>query len=69
MRLYAKRCSHLEALAIGEQKTLCKRLVEPSLWMQVKFAKQDGLLAMVDKIEENSKTSRPYSAKRSNLWI
>ena len=64
MHLYAKTCSHLDTLALGEHRNHCKRFVEPSLWMQVQFAKHDNLLAMIDKIEETFKDLQPIFSKK-----
>ena len=64
MRLYARTCSHLDSLAMGEQRTLCKILVEPSLWVQVQFHKNDNLLAMVKRIEEIVITLQPIFSRK-----
>ena len=42
----------MDALALREHRTLCKKFLEPSLQLQVQFHKHDNLLAMVKKIEE-----------------
>ena len=49
---------------MGEQRTLCKILVEPSLWVQVQFHKNDNLLAMVKRIEETFVTLKPIFEKQ-----
>ena len=37
-------------LTLGEKRTLCKRFVEPSLWLQDQYHKHDDLLVMVKRV-------------------
>ena len=58
----------MDSLASGEEKTLRKRFVEQSLWLEVQFRQTNTLLAMADKMEETSRTSNQYYAEKSSSW-
>ena len=43
MQLYIKGCTNLERLNLDEQRTLCRKFVCPTLWLQVIFLSANGL--------------------------
>ena len=59
MRLYIKTCSNLEVLSAQEQRTLCKKFVNPTLWSQIEFFRTDNMEVMVKRVEEAFNTGLP----------
>ena len=47
-----------------EQKTLCKKFVEPLLWSQVLFHAGDDMPQMITRIEEIFETLQPMFARK-----
>ena len=64
MKMYIRTCLNHDFLSRGDQRTLCKRFVEASIWSQVLFHQNVQLLAMVGKIEETFFTLQPISARK-----
>ena len=54
----------MDCLAYEEQRTLGKRFVDPSLWLEVQIGRSDNMLAMVDKIEETFKNLQPIFCRK-----
>ena len=69
MRLYLRTCSNSEVLSQDEQKTLCKRFVEPTLWSQVIFPKRIGIVYMVKRIEETYDALEPLFSKKNKKLV
>ena len=46
MKLYIRTCSNFDILSRGDQRTLCKRFVESSLWFLVPFHQNVDNIAM-----------------------
>ena len=51
-------------LTLGEKRTLCKRFVEPSLWLQDQYHKHDELFVMVKRIEETFMNLEPIFCRK-----
>ena len=64
MRFYVRGCSNLETLTRDEQKTLCKKFVEPLLWSQVLFHSGDDMSQKIKRIEETFETLQPMFARK-----
>ena len=64
MRLYIRACSNLDFLSRAEQRTLCKRFVDPALWSQVIFFNNDVIATMVKRVEEEFDTLQPLFSRK-----
>ena len=64
MRLYIKTCSNLDILSRTEQRTLCRRFVDPALWSQVIFFNNDDMATMVKRVEEMFDKLQPLFSRK-----
>ena len=64
MNLFIKGCSNLETLSRADQRTLCKRFVEPILWTQVLFMAGDDIQAMILRIQETFDVMQPTFSRK-----
>ena len=73
MRLYIKTCSNLEILSTEEQRTLCKKFVNPALWSTVEFLRGDNMEVMVKRVEEAFNRLQPAIREKEQtnqrLWL
>ena len=60
MRLYIRSCTNLDTLSKDEQRTLCKKFLCPTLWLQVIFLTSDDLDCHAAK--RGRKPSVPHKA-------
>ena len=67
MRLYIRTCSNLDILSRAEQRTLCKRFVDPALWSQVIFFNNDDIATMVKRVKEEFDTLQPFFSRKLKL--
>ena len=64
MNLFVKGCSNLDTLSRGDQRTLCKKFVEPLLWIQVLFMPGNDIQAMIQKIQETFDMMQPKFSRK-----
>ena len=64
MRLYIKTCGNLETLLTEEQSTLCKKIVNPALWLQMEFLRGDTMEVMVKRDKEAFNRLQPVFSRK-----
>ena len=64
MNLYVKGCSNLDSLSREDQRTLCKKFVEPLLWAQVLFKPGDNTQTMIQKIQDTFDMMQPKFSRK-----
>ena len=63
MILYIKTCRNLEVLSVQEQRTLCKKLVNPTPWSHIEFFRVDSMEKMVKRVEEAFNRLQPILSR------
>ena len=64
MNLWLKGCSNLDLFTRTEQKTLCKKYVDRTLWSQVVFAQGDDVHQMIEKVHKSFSLMVPAFSRR-----
>ena len=64
MRLYTRTCSNLDILFMADQRTLCKRFVNSTLWSQGVFFTNDNMVTMVKRVEEAFDRLQPLFSRK-----